>query len=609
MKIIKLLLWVFLGLATAGITGCQQEGGDTGGKIIEKPKVLLNQQGFSAKPSMVTLNNQLYLLNAEKRGLVFYEVGKETILSEDAAGQHWLHTDGKSLYAFWWSAKDKEKFLKVRVSTDSGKSFTAPITLNTDTGVLPDISIASASDGSGKIAVAYTDERKLGYGVYFNSSSDGGVTWLKEDLRLDTPVITAAMQQAGNVSPATYANTPKMVFLKDRLVAIWQQVDMTEMGGQILRIATKSSTDLGKTWGVENNVFAAPNMQPVEMNLFHNDKEIYLFAMLTDGGKGFTGFYNSSPDATAWTEISNAPLGADFNKRQISWIKGAFSGENLVLAFTSEPTEGQGKVQADVMTLSMASHQWLGPVKQLDADKGHTLTKSTYPDVTHIQGLGVLVVWEDYRTLVPSIYYDLSKDDGKSWLPQPKPLTTPGLVLAKDPKLVLGQDKLWLNYFMVELNGKSPHGTRVYQEYTKIADGAFDFPNIEVVQPSAEKLKERLIERANKFWALREERNWEETWPYMEPVYRERFDKAQWLGQQGKLSFSKTVVDEDSVVITGNIGILDANVDVSVNQQVSKEGLLEAAPPRNQKVEMRWGWFYDDWYFMPDIIFGNHLEY
>lgn len=607
MRIIGLLLWCFLGLMTVGVTGCQQDISSTDGKIIEKPKVLLNQQGFSAKPSMVTLNNQLYLLNAEKRGLVFYEVGKETILSEDGAGQHWLHTDGKNLYAFWWTAKDKEKFLKVRVSNDAGKSFASPVTLNTGTGVLPDISITS--NGTGKIAVAYTDERKPGYGVYFNSSADGGITWLKDDIRLDTPVITAAMQQAGNTSPATFANSPKAAFLQGRLIVLWQQVDMTEMGGQVLRITTKSSDDLGKTWGTENNVFAAPNMQPIEMNLFHNDKEIYLFAMLTDGGKGFTGFYNTNAEASTWSEIANAPLGTDFSKRQISWIKGAFSGENLVLAFTSEPTEGQGKVQADLIALSTITHQWIAPVKQLDVDKGHNLTKSTYPDITSIPGVGVLVVWEDYRTLVPSVYYDLSKDDGKTWLDKPKPLTTPGLVLAKDPKIVMGQDKLWLNYFMVELNGKQPQGTRVYQEYSKSSDGSIDLPKIEVTMPSPEKLKERLVERANKFWALREERKWEETWPYMEPVYRERFDKAQWLGQQGKLSFSKTVVDENSVVITGNIGILDANVDVSVNQQVAKEGLLEAAPPKNQKVEMRWGWFYDDWYFMPDIIFGNHLEY
>ena len=95
----------------------------------------------------------------------------------------------------------------------------------------------------------------------------------------------------------------------------------------------------------------------------------------------------------------------------------------------------------------------------------------------------------------------------------------------------------------------------------------------------------------------------------MEPVYRERFDKAEWLAQQGKISFSKTVVDENSINIIDNLAILNANVDVSVTQQVSKEGLLESAPPKQQTVEMKWGWFYDDWYFMPDVIFGNHLEY
>jgi hypothetical protein len=600
-----MLLWPLLAIAI-GLYGCQDTN-STKGKIIEQPKALLNQLGFSAKPSVVQLNNQLFLLNAEKRGVVFYEVGKETIISEDSAGQHWLHTDGKNIYALWWSAKDKAKALKVRVSADGGKSFSEAVTINNDTGVLPDISIAS--NGLGQIAVAYTDERKPGYGVYLNTSADSGVTWRKEDLRLDNPVVTSTMKQSDNTEPATYANSPKLAFFKDQLMAIWQQVDMTEMGGTMLRIVAKTSKDLGQSWSAEANVFAAPNMQPVEMNAFNNDKAMYVFAMITEGGKGFTGFYSSSIEANTWAELSNATLGTDFNKRQISWIRGATSGENLALAFTSEPVEGKGKVQADVAILSTTTNQWLGPLKQLDIDKGNDLTKSTYPDIVDAGQAGLIVVWEDYRTLVPSIYMDLSKDNGKTWLSKPKPLTTPGLTLSKDPKLVLGSDKLWLLYFMVNLDGKNSSGTRVYQDFSKGDDGQFIFPNIDVPMPPPDELKARLIEKANKFWALREERKWEETWPYMEPVYRERFDKAQWLAQQGKLSFSKTVVDENSVVITGNIGILDANVDVSVNQQVSKEGLLESAPPKQQKVEMRWGWFYDDWYFMPDIIFGNHLEF
>jgi len=416
------------------------------------------------------------------------------------------------------------------------------------------------------------------------------------------------MMQEGNIKPATFANSPKLVFMNGRLVALWQQVDMGLMTGHSLRIVVKTSNDFGKTWGLEANVFAAPNMQPVEMVMFANTKEVYIFAMLTEGDKGLTGFYNKDDTFSTWGEISTTTLGNDFNKQLISWIKGAFSGDNLVLAFTSEPTESTGKLHARVATFSTSSHTWLGASKVLDADKGHDITKSTYPDVIDAGTAGVYVVWEDYRPLVPSIYMDISKDHGKTWLSKPIPLTTPGLVVAKDPRLLLDNKQLWLTYFMVQLDGKNPAGQRVYQSFPKEGD-SFKLPEIQVAAPAADKLKDRLIERANKLWALREERKWEETWDYMDPVYRERFDKAQWLGQQGKISFSKTVVDENSVKITGNVGILDANVDISVPQQVAKEGLLESAPPKQQKVGMRWGWFYDDWYFMPQVIFGEHMEY
>lgn len=590
------------------LASCQDSSNEK--QPIEKFQLLLAKAGFTVNPTALAIKNKLVLVLGEKKGVVFYEVGKEQVLSEDQSTKQWLHYDGKTLYVIWWTTNDKkEKFLKLRVSNDDGQTFSPATIINTDLGVLTDISVAS--NGQGAIAIAYTDERRPGYGVYINYSTDSGKTWAKQDSRLDTPVITSAMKTENNQDIATFANSPKLSYLENKLIAVWQQVDMTEMGQSMLRIVTKASNDNGKTWGAESNIFTAPNMQPVEFQTFENDKKIYIFAMLTGDtqAKGFTGFYNTDPTFNQWTEINNAELGSDLSKKTTSWFNGAFSGENLILTFTAKPMDGTGMVHAMSAVLSTTNNQWLGKAKQLDADKGHELTKSTFPYVIDAGDAGVMVVWEDYRSIVPTIYSDISKDHGKTWLTSAKPLTTPGLSVAKDPKLFSSQDKLWLTYFMVKLDGTNPSGTRVYQEFMKGSDGQLQLPDIKVAMPDAEKLRERLIERANKFWALREERKWEETWDYMEPVYRERFDKAQWMAQQGKLSFSKTVVDETSIDIKGNLAFLIANVEVSVNQQVSQEGLLESAPPNQQKVDMKWGWFYDDWYFMPSIVFGDHLEY
>lgn len=601
-KVILLLVVVFSFLLSA----CQEKPSEQ--PLVEKAQLLLNQAGFSVNPASIAVNDKLFLLNGEKRGVVFYEVGKEQILAEDASSKQWLHYDGKTLYAIWWAVDDqKAKRLKLRASSDGGVSFTPVVTINTGNGVLAEASIAS--NGKGAVAVAYTDERKPGYGVYINYSTDSGKTWAAQDQRLDTPVITAAMKAENNTAPATFANSPKLAYLGDKLVAVWQQMDMTEMGQSMLRLVSKSSMDNGKSWQVESTVFAAPNMQPIEMVAFNNATTMYVFGMLTDGVKGLTGFYNTNSDANQWSEISSSPLKLDPKVYNISWIKGAISGDNLALGFIASPIENIGKMHAEVAVLSTKTQQWLGESKNLDADKGHELTKSSYLSIVDASTSGLYVVWEDYRNIVPTLYMSISKDNGKSWLSTPKPLTTPGLLVAKDPKLFLGQDKLWLTYFMVKLDGKNPNGTRVYQEFAKGSDGQFVLPDINLTMPSQDKLKERLIERANKFWALREERKWEETWDYMEPVYRERFEKSEWLAQQGKLSFSKAVVDESKIDIQGNLAALTANIEVSVNQQVSKEGLLESAPPNKQTIDMKWGWFYDDWYFMPNIVFGNHLEY
>lgn len=603
MKKVILLLVVFFSFL---LSACQEKTNEQ--PLVEKAQLLLNQAGFSVNPASIVINDKLFLLNGEKRGVVFYEVGKEQILAEDASSKQWLHYDGKTLYAIWWAVDDqKAKSLKVRTSSDGGGSFTPVVTINTGNGVLAEASVAS--NGKGAVAVAYTDERKPGYGVYINYSTDSGKTWAAQDQRLDTPVITAAMKAEDNTEPATFANSSKLAYLGDKLVAVWQQMDMTEMGQSMLRLVSKASIDNGKSWQAESTIFAAPNMQPIEMVAFNNATTMYVFGMLTDGIKGLTGFYNTNLDANQWSEISSRPLNLNPKVYNISWIKGAISGDNLALGFIASPIENIGKMHAEVAVLSTKTHEWLGESKNLDADKGHELTKSSYLSIVDADAAGLYVVWEDYRNIVPTLYMNISKDNGKSWLSAPKPVTTPGLLVAKDPKLFLGQDKLWLTYFMVKLDGKNPNGTRVYQEFAKGSDGQFILPDISLTMPSQDELKERLIERANKFWALREERKWEETWDYMEPVYRERFEKTEWLAQQGKLSFSKAVVDESKIDIQGNLAALTANIEVSVNQQVSKEGLLESAPPNKQVIDMKWGWFYDDWYFMPNIVFGNHLEY
>lgn len=598
----KTILLLFV-LFSVFLSACEDKSSK---EQIEQARPLLNKSGFLTNPVSAVVNNELVLLLGEKRGVVFYQVGKETILSEDNSGNQWLYYDGKTLYALWWTADaEKAKRLKIRTSTDGGKTFNPVVTINTETGVLADVAVAY--NGKGAIAVAYTDERRAGYGVYVNYSTDDGKTWLAQDERFDRPVITEAMKAQNKTQIETFANSPQLHYLGDKLVAIWQQVDMTEMGQSMLRIVSKTSEDNGKTWSTEANIFTAPNMQPVEMNSFTNGKAVYLFAMLKDETKGFTGFYSTDPNATNWAEISNANLGEDIKARSVSWIKGVFSGDNLLLAFTTAAKNG-GKSRAETAILSTKNHQWTGVPKLLDADKGHELTKSTYPSIANLQDGSVMIVWEDYRSLAPSLYMNLTKDHGVTWLPAALPITTPGLSVAKDPKILVGQDKIWITYFTVKLDSKNPSGTRVFQELVQ-TDGKIQFPNIQMPTLASAKLRDRLIERANQFWALREERKWEETWDYMEPIYRERFDKDQWLAQQGKISFSKTVVDESTVKIIGNLAWLSANIELSVNQQISKEGLLESAPPNQQKVEMKWGWFYDDWYFMPDIIFGNHLEY
>lgn len=602
-KFLMVLVWCLLSF---GLVSCQED--QAGGELVEKPTLLLKGVGFDIDPAVISLNNQTLVLLSAQKGLTLYTLGKEVLVSSDRAGKQWLKFDGKTLYAFWWTTNEhKEKSLKVAVSGDGGQSFSSAKVINTKKGVLQDISIAV--DGYGKVAVAYTDERELGYGVYFNYSTDSGQNWLSTDQRLDTPLTIANVsgQQDNNPLP-TFANSPKLAFINSQLVGIWQQVDASQMGGTTLRLISKTSMDGGKTWSADSNIFAAPNMQPLEFEMFANNKEMYIFANLPTeyGGRGLVGFYNKDLSFSAWGEITNDALGTDYQKVLTSGFKGIFSGDNFILTYTA--LAPGYKLRAEFAVLSTVSHTWLGAAKSLDADNNSKLTKSTFPSVVNAGVAGDYIVWEDYSPLMPAIFISNTKDNGITWT-EPKPLTTPGLVLAKEPQLIVHDNELWLTYFMVGLSNTSASlGQWVYQAFPK-KENIFELPKIQVTQPTLEQLKQQLIERVNKFWVLREEGKWAETWDYMNPVYRRGFNKEQWLAQQGKISFAKTVVDESSVKIDGNIAELNANVEMNVPQQVATEGLLESAPPKVQAVGMRWGWFYDNWYFIPDMIFNDYMEY
>lgn len=591
-RIVQSLIWVTLLL---GLVAC----GETKREPLEQSTALPSVE-LQAMPAVRASATGLGLLYSDKRGVVYKSASKELILDSLAGSDHWLYADQSKLYAVWWlvdNTKTKQKSIMLSYSVDGGETFAKAIKLNAKEDALGEVSLVT--DGINQVAISYADERNPGRFVYFNRSEDGGKTWLAEDQRLDNSLAAASMMTPAQQA-LPFANSAKLGVVNKQLVAVWQQADIID-NQPVMQILSKISPDFGKTWGATQLVVKLPKPEAVELTAATGELGMYIILGMPDAGG--MGLYELKDTNKPWIAIDASQV---VSKEAYSGLfKSVIHGKNLVIAFIEEKQGVKNKVK--LATYLSESGTWAGLPLELDKDKGHDITRSGMPTLIATDK-EVLVAWEDYRSLIPSIYANLSKDSGKTWLPQAKRLTTDGLTINNMPTLVANRDQVWLFYITGQPKGENAKPTYAYQTFA-IKDGLVELPTIKLPIVADDKRKEMLIERANKFWALREDRKWEETWDYMEPVYRQRFDKKEWVFNQDRLSYSKTVVDEASVDIKGNFGLLKANVSVGMTNQVGREGLIEATPPQEQSLDMRWGWFYDNWYFVPDVVFGNHLQF
>lgn len=572
------------------------------------PKQLISgkRKRHLARPAIKIINNKVAVLYSLKNSIVFqYDENDVVLDATKGAKKLWLYGNAKNIYALWWrKLKDGGKKLYIRTSSDSGVSFSKAAIVNSSTGILPSVSLVS--DGAGNIAVSYYDERQPPYRIYLNYSSDNGITWNSQDMRIDNDADNSVRKMGDVEIPQSFAINPNLIHLESgRLVLIWQQRKV--INGRVRsQFVQRISTDFGKSWEEEHVIYSSTMSLTVEYEVDTNGGNILLVAAYPKKGLlGFWGTESLASKGLSWVDLG-AVKGTE-NVNEISWLRPVISNNGTKTAYIIEKDAGV-KYHIEVANVDVKKAKW-GEVFRVDRVKNKNVdTKATYFDLKSLPNGEFAIAWEDYKNLIPTLLFDYTEDKGKNWRKKPIELTRGGLSQIRYPNLFVALDKLMIT-FEWDISRDRTFPRLSYMQIPLDKTGSLSKV---IAAPLPKKIlkKERkamLKKMVAQFMDYRVKKEWEKTWGFMDPIYQMVTNKRSWLSNMGYVTYEKYNIGR--IIVDDKFATVNLDMTISLPQQFREGELMEPSPPKKSKIETKWLWFYDRWYFYPSSTFQPHLNY
>ncbi|GAB4413340.1 MAG: hypothetical protein OHK0032_09420 [Thermodesulfovibrionales bacterium] len=547
-------------------------------------------------PAFVISEGRMAVLYITSDRRVAFRLGEgEVFLDEEmkdrgaSAGAPFLYAEGSRIYAAWWSKTPPkgDKYLCFRVSSDGGKTFGPLKIINSGGGV---INYWSVSDGKGGIAFVYDDERDYStyptYHVYINVSEDYGRTWFEKDVRLDS---IPDVKYRGN-----FAVEPKVFINGQTIVVTWKE-RREEEGKPIYYLKSRTSKNGGKSWAGEVIVRKAETVFSSD-NLISYNNALYLIG--NENNTGVIGF-RSRDNGETWEGIGAVPRTIFFAAN--SQIKVIASKDRLYAIFTAD--QHNAKSQVWFASYSPSENRWNEPVR-MDV-KDNDLTRALSPDILILRDGTLVAAWEDYRDIRSNIYMNLSADGGRTWQARPFAVEVRGRYNCKMPRLLADGDKLYVFFYRYG-NDALQRPDYVYRDFRADKGIVVNAVKDNFTMSRAEKEK-RLRKRVDEFWTLRVQGKYADTYDYYDPFYRAKVTKEDYTKFQGNILYHRFKIA--GIDIQDNIATvkIDENFEV---KEVEVMGMKVAAPPKDDTVEERWVWVYDDWYRVWENVFNQKfVEY
>lgn len=576
-KISRHTIGVFL--LTALLSACDspsvQDASNDAAKSTPSKLVQIDNATTGLEPfvpaSIEIDGNIATLLQTREERVAFVMNSKMQLLDENlevkGGNRFQLHQDGNHLYALWWSHKNG-KSLYFAVSSDNGKSFSPTQVVNDQHGVLAPFSLLTGKDGV--LGMTYMDERQPNYQVYFNRSTDHGLTWPRPDTRLDTP------PEDGQVSVAMFPYTVKT---SDAWVTVWTDT-IKSMGRNVYRVITRRSTDEGLTWAPSVSIYSS--QEPLEsFNVHQHIDRVIVTSVIHD--KGIIALASNDQGAT-WKHSDI--LGGTENLIN-SGLSTTIAENKAHLVWIEESSEIRPRIMTS--TLNMDRATWDTPPKRLDI-KEEDKTYSTLPKITSLANGTLAAAWIDYRDIRSNVYVSASFDQGLNWT-TPQALETPGMLSASRPRWIEWNDGLAIGY-QIYPEDKELEGDYVVRALTLEPPRGFALNTSPKILPKEKRLA-MLEDRVKTFWKYRTDGKFDLVYPYFDHAYRAATPLEAYMQPQGALVYHSAKITNLS--INGN----EAQVDLTINYEVKPTliaGKMVTLPPKDFDVSNTWVWVGDNWY-------------
>lgn len=326
-------------------------------------------------------------------------------LDTDAPGQNAsngvrLCADGSNVYVAWIDSRNGASDVYFNSSNDFGQTWQASdVRLDTDAaGAASSTEVGIACSGS-HVYVVWVDERDGAGDVRFNTSADGGTTWLANDLRIDT-----------NAAGSTSSSEPRIA-VGDQLDVVW-----IEDGD----VYANHSEDNGATWSVsqirvDRDPSAIPNLSG-SPRVAVQGTNVYV-VWQDDRNGAFDVYYNQSFDGGA----NFGPLDKRLDNGDLPGFRPSVAPEICADGFnvyvTWQDLRQLGNAFDDVYfnRSNDGGITWYGD-RRIDYGDTDGKTQSENPAIS-CNGQTIAIVWSDARAGGPELdlYAATSVDGGESF--------------------------------------------------------------------------------------------------------------------------------------------------------------------------------------------------